>query len=205
MRVLKPIALILAFAAVAAAGFYFGFRTGSSHPADSEAEWKDQYAAVLRTYLPDSSSAKFNLHDLDGDGTPELLISDGDFHMAGAEIFTLYRGAVYCLGSFGSWGDFQYAPETGHIYSGYTGQGCTHSAIFQIVDGKLKDIVSFFDTTGYYMNPEDGSFEVNGASVSAEDYNREWEKYAHKTDDNFTARKYALSEEEIARVLAPPY
>ena len=212
MRAMKIICAIIIIAAVAAGGFYLGFRTGSTRDAGVESEepsWKDLYAGVLRTYIdpefPDSSFAKFNLYDLDGDGTPELIVSEGEFHMCEAEIFTVYRGVVYCLGSFGSWGDFGYAPETGYIYSGMTGQGVTYTTIHQIVDGRARELVSFYDTTGYYADPEDGSYEVDGEEVSQEEYNRAWEKYGGNTDDDFTARKYDVNEDEITRVLNLPY
>ena len=216
MRALKFIGIIIVVAAMAAGGYYFGFRAGSAQAAAEpsgeaaetlqELSWKDLYAGVLRTYInpeyPDSGFAMFNIFDLDGDGSPELLVSDGDYHMASAQIFTLYRGAVYCLGSFGSNGEFQFDPETGHIYSEYSNLGVSRFSIHKIADGELIDIASFYDTSGHFENPEDGSFVVNSEEVSEDEYNREREKYGNNPDDEFTVRKYSVNEDEIARVFA---
>ena len=210
MRALKIIGMIAVIAAVAAGGFFFGYRSGSAQTETfRELLWRDLYASVLRTYIdpeyPDSGFAKFNLYDLDGDGIPELIVSGGDFHAAGAEIYTLYRGAVYCHGGFGSWGDFGYEPETGYIYSGYSGMGCHYASIHQIVNGQMIEIASFADTMANFEHPEDRCFEVNGEKVSEDEYNRAWEEYGYNTDDDFTARKYDVNEDEIARVLSLPY
>jgi len=207
MRALKIIGILILVAAAAAGGCYLGFRAGSSREMAQEPSWNDQYASVLRTYIdpeyPDSGTAMFNIFDLDSDGSPELLVSMGDFHSAGGEIFTLYHGAVYYLGPFGSWGDFQFDPETGHIYSAYMGMGSQYVSIHQLIEGQVVDIVAFYERVDAYSdNPEDWSFEVDGEEVSQEEYNRAWEKYGYNTDDDFTARKYDVNEDEIARVLA---
>jgi len=160
--------------------------------------WQEQYVGVLRTYIdPDSdpdypSSAMFNVYDLDGDGTPELIISASDYHGAEAEIFTLYRGAVYCLGVFGSWGDFQYNPVNRYIYSSYMGMGRYHETIYKIIDGRAIEIDSFVD-------------DLSGISEGVDPGEVDDDQYGHKNIDiDFTARKYNLNEEEIARALGLP-
>jgi len=206
VRAFKIIGIIMVILAVAAGGFYFGFRFREKAPETfRELSWRELYAGVLRTYInsesPDSGSAQFNIYDLDGDGTPELLVSKDNFHLAPAEVFALYRGTVYYLGGFGSSGDFQYDPVTGYIYSEYSNLGIASTSIRQIVDGKVNDIASFVEISDSPVAPGEQGFAVNGAEVSEEEYNREWEKYDHKTDDNFTVRKYVVNEDEIARVL----
>jgi hypothetical protein len=165
----------------------------------SEPLWKELYAIELRKHM-DAVSPMFNLYDLDGDGVPELLISDDNYHAAAGEIYTVYHEKPIKLGSCGSWGEFQYCSDTKYIFSGMTAQGCTSSSVYKIENGKMIERISFFDNTGY--SGESGLvFEVNGKEVSQEDFDNEQEKYGEVDSEYPFVRKYDVTEREIMRVL----
>ena len=116
------ITAFLIFVSVAVGSFFIGFcisfycEPPKKQEIYNEPIWKELYAIELRKHI-ESFSPKFNIHDLDGDGVPELLISDDDCHAASGEIFTVYHGKLKHLGNFGSCGEFLFDPDNRYIIS----------------------------------------------------------------------------------------
>ena len=164
-----------------------------------EPPWKALYATELQRHA-DAYDPMFNLYDLDGDGTPELLMSDDKCHAAGVDIFMVRDGELLALGSYGSWGEFQYDPASRHISSCYMGQGCTEHTLYQMTGGQMVKLVSFYDNAGAVDDVTDRYYEIDNNRVTAEEYQAERSKYV---SDNFEApfaRKHTLTTDEIQRV-----
>lgn len=64
--------------------------TAETVPAEKKAVWKALYQETLMNYKERddiSFDAKWDLQDIDQDGIPELLISQGPYHASGVEIY----------------------------------------------------------------------------------------------------------------------
>lgn len=162
--------------------------------------WKGLYADELNRHI-DSCSPKFNICDLDGDGMPELLISDESCHAACGGIFTVYTGKLYDLGNYGSWGEFQYDPVSKYILAGFTGQGETYGNVYKLENSKIVEIISFHEDPGTVSDKYKRKFEIDGKPVTKVAYQNELAKY---TSDNYESpfvRKYDITASEISRVI----
>jgi len=174
----------------------------TSQPTSTSAEsaWKELYTTELEKHIG-SFSPKFNICDLDGDGTPELLISDDDIHADGGEIYTVYNGKLYDLGGYGSWGEFQYDLVNDYIVAGHTGQGETYISVYRLKNDKMIEIISFHDNMGSVADESQWVFEVNGKSVTQEEYQTECDKYLSGNYASPFVRKFDVTESEISRVI----
>lgn len=166
---------------------------------NEETIWKELYADELKKHI-DFDSPKFNICDLDRDGTPELLISDDQCHGANVEIFTIYNGELYDLGYYGSWGEVSYDPVSKYISSVFGNQVITFCNVYILKNGKMVEIASFYDNEGDTDAPK-LHFEVNNKTVTEDEYQTEWVKYNSNHDRNGFARKYDINESEILRVI----
>ncbi len=60
----------------------------------------NNYKEIYMNYINENilqSYSHFDFYDLDNDGIPELFLSDGWYHMAQVDIFTVWNGDVICL------------------------------------------------------------------------------------------------------------
>jgi len=158
------------------------------------------YVAELEKHIG-SLSPKFNICDLDGDGVPELLISDDDYHALGGEIYTVNDGALCDLGDYGSWGEFQYDPINKYIWSGCTGQGESYTTVYMLENGKMIEIVSFYDNMGAAVDTSSLEFKVNGKPVTKDIYQAELAMYGFSDYESPFVQKYDITESEISQVM----
>ena len=122
-------------------------------------DWQSAYREAVVEYTrsdEDTSNYMYDLCDLDSDGTPELLISNGDAHSDVLSIFTYKNGkAEYIkdaagenLNYLGSFGTVNYVRETGLIVIDDTHQGIRDMITFKISDGILKKVNEAQDNSG---------------------------------------------------------
>jgi hypothetical protein len=171
--------------------------TDPSMPIKDEG-WKLEYQKAITEYTKNSefiNEVMWNIKDLDADGVPELLISEGDFHAAGvifygysngkAEPVTDEKGEAVNLGSYGTVG---VSTEDDLIYSSYMGQGYLFSSVYKYENHKFTQLVSLEDNTG--LVNEKTYYKVNGKEVSEAEYKKAAELISsHKWEES--ARKYA--------------
>jgi hypothetical protein len=171
--------------------------------------WQQLYCIELIEYMNNYPLARFNICDLDGDGIPELLISQGFYHAAGVYIYTVHESELKNLGYYGSYGELHYDSENKYIFSYNFGQGSDFLTVYQLENGEMIQLVSFYSTYGYIEFIPEGYFEINGEEVSGDVYNAEMEKYGFDFNKNEIffnktekfAGQYELTPEEIERVL----
>ncbi|MDD6023050.1 MAG: S-layer homology domain-containing protein [Oscillospiraceae bacterium] len=77
--------------------------------------WLEAYAELLKER--NTKYDRFALAYIDSDNIPELLISQGDFHVSASEIITYYNGQAVNLGCFGDFGTARFVPRQNLIYS----------------------------------------------------------------------------------------
>ena len=145
-------------------------------------DYKSLYTQKLEEIMQsedyEPSMYAFDLFDIDSDGTPELFVSDGNYHIAGVMIFTVSENGLRQLtytsedgehtDQFGSWGSVQVTSD-GYISSTYSGMGGVYGSYFFLEKGELIHIVSFeehmFDGLAETM-----PYVINGEAVSEEEY-----------------------------------
>jgi hypothetical protein len=160
--------------------------------------WKQAYQNTITEYTKNSefsSEVMWNIIDLDADGVPELLISEGGFRAAGvrfygysngkAEVVTDEKGEAIVTGSFG---EVFVTMENDLVSSIYMGQGYQFYSVYKYENHKLTELVSLGDDAG--LGNEKVNYMVNGKEASEAEYNKAEELLSsHRWQD--AARKYA--------------
>ncbi|MBP5579644.1 MAG: hypothetical protein J6X56_09285, partial [Ruminococcus sp.] len=93
-------------------------------PQDVEMKWQKDYESLLTAFKNSeqySENSMFDLTDLTGDGTPELIISPSEDVSAQCIIYTMMGTVAENIATFGSYGQFDYLPEAGAIGYSYKG------------------------------------------------------------------------------------
>lgn len=161
-----------------------------------EHSWQTLYyeklAENVRSFIP----PYFNIYDLDGNGTPELLLSEGTYHMAQCALYTVDNDTLVYLGEYGEYGEFRYDFENNYIHSSYFGMG-SYLSVYSFNGNNVTHVISFYDNSNYLVT--DLVYEINDESVSEEFYYAELERYTWQWD--FTVRKYELSEDTLEDIL----
>lgn len=160
---------------------------------------------IMQSEDYEPSMYAFDIYDIDSDGTPELFVSDGNYHIAGVMIFTVSENGLRQLtytsedgeniDQFGSWGSVQVTSD-GYISSTYSGMGGAYGSYFFLENGELTHIVSFeehmFDELSETM-----PYVINGEAVSEEEYYEAVGGYFQKDWQNM-GRGIILESQSIA-------
>lgn len=165
-----------------------------------EHDWQVLYYDKLIEYV-DDPEVMFNIYELNGEGTPELLISEGTYHTAGGVIYTVSQGKLIRLGGYGSFGEFQYDFERNFIHSRFWQGGSEELSIHSFENGEIAQIVYFyqFEGSSYPMIKE--KYVVNDEKVSKDVFNAEYERYAFDVREDFIVRKHYPIQSMIESVL----
>ena len=143
--------------------------------------WIDMYEDYLDRVLDSEDAAPdagFGLVYIDGDDTPELTVSVGTYHAAGARLICVYDGKLSASDPIGSFGSFGYAEKTGVVVHGYSGSGVTTVNVSRLVNGELEDLWTGEEADGSMMGmSEEITYSSDGKEVSKEEYDRMYEKY----------------------------
>lgn len=152
----------------------------------TETSWKEAYAEIMRNYRDERSSlaTRFTIKDMDGDGVPELFLTDGDYHMCQCTIYTWAKNekGVYeavNLGDYGSSGVVQVAPGESFLLAGYMGQGFSISTYYRLTNGRLEKMENF--TQNIAGNPDVAPYTINDEEVSEEEFNSRKEIWNQKS------------------------
>lgn len=173
--------------------------TENNAKTDKQAMWNAYRTAVTDTLneLDDvrSVDAAFSIADLDGNGTPELLISNGYCHSAHVSVYT-FSDKLVPLGNYGSNGVLMYCAEKNIILSGYMGQGCDNSTYYSIENGEIEKLHSFYDNLGYVGDltlkiPLE--YKIDDELVTKEEYDSAKQEFAG-LEFYFLGRDIPLSE-----------
>ena len=168
--------------------------------AAKEKSWQELYASFLRSEIRSSSEYPdgfdaFSIYDLDADGTPELIISQADYHGAYCTICTVSDGKVTRVGDAGSYGEFTYIPSKKYIVSSYMGMGYTTVSYFKMNGTEMKRLVTLEDDSGNAESDEDINYTIDEKTVTEEEYDR---KFAEMGGDSISlGRTFPLTENAV--------
>lgn len=191
-------------------------------------EWQTAYQKVLTTYSRmqgfqggdsrDDSGSRWDLFDVDGDGTPELFISPDSSHAYGVMIYTCVRGEPKLLQTadtqaFGEFGLCAVNVEQHLVGSFRTGMGEVDMRFYTLENGTLTELERFWNNSGVY--PEDDQSQVTWmhgeAEVTSADYTAAFTPYADLIWKEDVGRMYAFTDRSplssplrAAQSAAPP-
>ncbi|MCR5806360.1 MAG: hypothetical protein K6G68_04915 [Oscillospiraceae bacterium] len=142
-------------------------------------DWKSVYAGFLNEKLtaeqeyPDSIDA-FSIYDLHADGTPELIVSQGDYHGAYCTIYTISDGKLTHVGDAGSNGICGYVPAKKYVTSCYIGMGYMNLDYFTMDKDGLNKVISFCDDSGNASDDNDFeiTYTIDEEKVTADEYEK---------------------------------
>lgn len=164
-------------------------------PAGAADTWQDAYRETLEayrlsdSYYPETTGevtfgARWDLCDVNGDGTPELFISPDTSHAFGCKVYSFIGGESVLLEDregqmFGEYGLTNVSPE-GHLIRGYHfGMGSEIIGYYEF-DGERLVEKDHFIATSVYLSEEEGTLDTytrNGQEISEEEFEAAVEGY----------------------------
>lgn len=168
-------------------------------PQDVEMKWQKDYESLLTAFKNSeqySENSMFDLTDLTGDGTPELIISPSEDVRAQCIIYTMMGTVAENIATFGSYGQFDYLPEAGAIGYSYKGDGFVVGEYQTLQEGFFQTAVSFFNNSESASSGAVIKYQINNDDVSLAKYEEALQPFKQAT--NFiTGRKYTFGDDAI--------
>ena len=148
-------------------------------------EWQSAYENQLNAFKgseefnsDQTNGSAFDLIDITGDSTPELIISPSTDKQSSCKIYTYSAGNITELGKAGFWGEFEYLPEHGLIHERYQGDGFILGKYKNFIDGAFSDFLTYSDNSGSASSGASITHEINGQEVLLSDYDDALAQYA---------------------------
>ena len=166
--------------------------------------WKTAYKNYLKAIREGSeytSQLMWDLCDLDNDGTPELLISNGEYHAARVNYYHYYEpdGTTMfgcdsngMIVDFGEYGEIMSCKEEGLIGWSNTHMGYNYTIMYKFTDRGLVKLQSTINNLGNVPN-EEAEYKVNDESVSKDEHNKALELFNSKNWIN-AGRRYSFED-----------
>ena len=152
----------------------------------------DDYMAAYNEFLHNYNNGSLNGYEsfgfiyLNNDDTPELVVSEGTSHAAGAGIFTYLNGNVVEIGYVGNWGSAVYVERGSVFLSEYEGNGAYSAEVYKMsASGKAEEIFSCYNDEKH-DGLEKHSYKINDVEVSSEEYKRQYEENYPKNTTVFS-------------------
>lgn len=136
-------------------------------------DWKSAYSAYLTNTVMKTKNAAgntpvgFSVWDLDGNGVPELIVSDGNYAAAVTHIYGYEGGKVIEIGTFGTVGYFLFDPVNLRLRSvDFHDNGCMSDVRYKLKDNRL---IKTYYTDEVVENGKE-KYIVNGKEVPSNEY-----------------------------------
>lgn len=144
---------------------------------DYRALLMEQYQSEIDDEITSFTSA-FQLADLNGDGSPELMLSDGDYHLAQVRVFTAdEEGRAKEIANAGSFGRFYYLPEKDLFYENYDGMGAFSRCVMRMNGDKFDSVIFLYKQEQFDDGSEDTIYQIDEKDVTEEEYSAAYDEY----------------------------
>lgn len=163
-------------------------------------EWQEAYEQKLNEFASSerfrsgTGGSMFDLRDLDGNGTPELMISP-DYEISTlCELYTFSEGSLKRLdtGENGGGGVFGYIPEKKLFSFRYSGNGFEIGSYCSYDGSTFKEELNYYSNSGNAISTGTAlNYEINGESVRLEDYDKALSVYS-EFGELSVGRKYTF-------------
>lgn len=162
----------------------------TSEEKEETSDWASAYIEVLSNLR--YSTGRFTTAYIDEDDIPELIVSYGNAHVAGCEVYTYYDGKAIKLKSdstndeFGSSGEILYSPGENLFVSRYYGMGSNIDGLYRIKNG-VAQLECTLNHNDYFNTVRVIEFKIDGTDVSENEY---WDKYNSYEIDSMSSLNY---------------
>ncbi|MBR6580200.1 MAG: hypothetical protein IKK66_02780 [Ruminococcus sp.] len=156
----------------------------SSKTADPESitfSWQETYENKIKEFKSSeqyTENSAFDIFDVTGEGTPELIISADSEPTSKCLIYSYDTDSLAEIGEAGNCGTFTYCPETNIIRDEYHGNGFVLGKILEYSNGSFSPVLSYSDNSESASMGAEIYHEVDGINLSLTDYEKALEPYA---------------------------
>ncbi len=166
-------------------------------------EWQNAYMDKLAEFKNSAdfsadvkNGSRFDLFDITGDKTPELIISPDDNGQTACRIYSCRDGNIVELGETGNSGIFSYLPDMHLIKDEYSGDGFVLGKYVAYQDGAFNTVISYSDNS---MSASKGAtirYEINNEEVLLPEYDEALAPYSNSPSVT-AGRKYTFGDNAI--------
>lgn len=156
----------------------------SSKKTDPESitfSWQEAYENKIKEFKDSeqyTENSAFDIFDVTGDNTPELIISADSQPTSKCLIYTYGDDTLAELGEVGNSGTFTYCPNTNIIKDEYYGSGFVLGKILKFSSDSFNTVLSYSDNSESASMGAEIYHEINGENLSLADYEKALEPYA---------------------------
>ncbi|MBR4626152.1 MAG: hypothetical protein IKO47_00340 [Ruminococcus sp.] len=176
--------------------------TSAVSPESVVFSWQQAYEEKLNSfrssdkYVPGTSGSMFDLHDLDGDGTPELVISPSAENDAACEIYTMSGSSAVLVGTSGTKGTFGFIPAQKAISFWYNGKNFELREFFAVKEGKLVTLKKFYNNRSAVSSGGRMNYEIDNETVRVAEYERVLAGFTSDTELRI-GRKFTFADQSL--------
>lgn len=184
MKIKKASLLLICAAAVSSAAGCSDTKTVQSSeisllttnmaPQDVVFDWQEAFEAKIKEFKGtsqyDKNKSMFDICDITGDGSPELIISPNDDISTVCDVYMLAGSTAAPLTSIGSFGEFDYLPELNAAGYSYEGDGFIIGEYKKQEDGIFNTAVTFYNNSGSASSGAAIRYEINNEDVTLGKY-----------------------------------
>lgn len=140
MKTKKILSMLLSSALILTA---IPFNANTKTYAYDEYGWEDSYWEKINEFFKsaDVNFARYEIIDVNSDGTPELFLSEGEYHYSDLLMYTFYDGEIIELDCFsGAYGVASVSKSLGTVYVSGGGQGLSWTIGFNFNGYELTEV-----------------------------------------------------------------
>ncbi len=175
-------------------------RDGDSPKTDFSAAWQKPFAEKLQEFKDsadfDENVSAFDIADITGDSTPELIISTAVSGTEACRIFSLDGESVKKIGNVGSCGVFGYIPELNVIRDEYVGTGFVIGKILSCGESELTTQLTYSDNSASAASGAEIYHKINDKEMLLADYQAALSDYDNSAEVKL-GRRYSFGAETV--------
>lgn len=158
-------------------------------------DWQDAYQEKLESFSANPDS-RFDLCDLNNDGSPELIISPDSVATTKCEVYTYSDGALREFTQIGSEGQFWFIPSKSVIGYEYDGSGFVIGEYYSVSGNNLESALSYYNNAASASSGAAISYEVNSTDVAYGTYMEMLSEFTNPVTLS-VGRKYSFGQESL--------
>ena len=161
-------------------------------------DWQSAYDKKISEFKASAdyssglSGSMFDLCDITGDGSPELLISPSTGAESECRIYTFSGGNIISLGECGVKGEFIYYPSTRTIGKKYVGKTFEINEFLGIEDNELYSKNKFYNNRNGVSSGARLTYEIDNETVNVSEYDKKIAEYTSLSGIE-VGRKYSFA------------
>ncbi len=162
-------------------------------------EWQTSYENKLNEFKSSSAynskNSRFDIYDINSDGTPELIISPNTELSSLCEVYT-YNDGLEKMADIGANGTFRYLPSLSCIGYEYSGAGFIYGEYHSAVKDQSEPVITFYNNLSSAAGGAVIKYEINSTEVTLAEYENTVRTYSDSPSVSL-GRKYTFGEKSM--------